>query len=75
MQLQGEVKRDDLLWLLAGLCALFRISFDPALLAQDYPPPHRLSTLHEAARAPGIKTSGCAVSRIDWQLLRTVSLA
>ena len=67
MHLQTEVRREDFLWLLASLCALYRIPFDPALLAQDYPPPYRLSTLHEAARALGIKTGDCALARIDWQ--------
>ena len=67
MPLQDEVKREDLLWLLASLCALFRIPFDPALLAQDFPPPYKLATLHEAARALGIKTGDCALARIDWQ--------
>ncbi len=67
MQSQDGVKRDDLLWLLASLCALYRIPFDPALLAQDYPPPYRVDTLHEAARSLGIKTGDCPITRIDWQ--------
>lgn len=56
MHLQGEVRRDDVLWLLGSLCGLFRIPFDAALIAQNFPPPSTLGTLHEAARALGIKT-------------------
>ncbi len=67
LQHQSEVRREDITWLLASLCALFRIPFDAALFAQDYPPPYRLSTLHEAARALGIKTGDRDLSRIDWQ--------
>jgi len=69
MNLQEEVRREDVLWVLASLCALFRIPFSAALLAQDYPPPYTLSTVHDAARALGIKTGRCALATVDWQAL------
>jgi len=69
MQLQGELNRDDVLWLLGSLCGLFRIPFDAGLIAQSHPPPYTLVTLHEAARALGIKTGEAAVARLDWPKL------
>jgi len=69
MNLQEEVRREDVLWVLASLCALFRIPFSAALLAQDYPPPYTLSTVHDAARALGIKTGRCALATVNWQAL------
>jgi len=51
MQLQGEVRQEAILWLLGSLCGVFRIPFDAALIAQGYPPPYDLVTLHDAARA------------------------
>ena len=56
MQLQGKVRRDDVLWLLGSLCGLFRIPVDAALIAQNFPPRNNLGTLHEAGHALGIKT-------------------
>lgn len=56
MHLQGELKRDEALWLLGSLCGLFRIPFDASLIAQNFPPPYTLLTLHDAARALGIQT-------------------
>ncbi|MBK8892711.1 MAG: peptidase domain-containing ABC transporter [Propionivibrio sp.] len=75
MNLQEGVKQEDLLWLLGSLCGLFRIPFDAALLAQDYPPPHTLATLHDAARALGIKTGQRALDRLDWQKLPLPAIA
>ena len=66
MSLQNEIEREDILWLLGSLCGLFRIPFDAALIAQDYPPPTTLLTLHEAARALGIKTGRCPLGKLDW---------
>ena len=62
MHLQGEVRREDLLWLLGSLCGLFCIPFDAPLIAQDSPPPSILIILHEAARALGIKTGPCSLA-------------
>ena len=75
MQLQGEVRREDVLWLLGSLCGLFRVPFDASLIAQDFPPPYSLATLHEAARALGIKTGDCPVAKLDWQTLPLPAIA
>ena len=75
MHLQGEVRRDDVLWLLGSLCGLFRIPFDAALIAQNFPPPITLGTLHEAARALGIKTGHGARPDADWQSVPLPAIA
>jgi len=75
MQLQGEVRREDVLWLLGSLCGLFRVPFDASLIAQDFPPPYSLATLHEAARALGIKTGNCPIAKLDWQTLPLPAIA
>ncbi len=75
MQHQGEVRREDVLWLLGSLCGLFRIPFDASLIAQDFPPPYSLATLHEAARALGIKTGDCRLANLDWQKLPLPAIA
>jgi subfamily B ATP-binding cassette protein HlyB/CyaB len=75
MQRPGEVRQDDILWLLGSLCGLFRIPFDGALIAQGYPPPYDLVTLHEAARALGIKTGHYPLANIDWQKLPLPAIA
>ena len=59
-----EVNCEEVLWLLGSLSALFRIPFDAALMAQAHPPPHTVATLHEAARAIGLRTSTCGVTRL-----------
>ncbi|MEI7430310.1 MAG: peptidase domain-containing ABC transporter [Betaproteobacteria bacterium] len=73
MPLEGEVQRalrhEDVLWLLGSLCGLFRIPFDATLIAQNHPPPYTLATLHEAARALGIKTGNASANQLDWQKL------
>ncbi len=75
MHLQGEVRRDDDLWLLGSLCGLFRIPFDASLIAQNFPPPYSLATLHEAARALGIKTGHGTVAKLVWQKLPLPAIA
>jgi subfamily B ATP-binding cassette protein HlyB/CyaB len=75
MPLQGEIRREDLLWLIGSLCGMFRIPFDDALIAQNYPPPCTLLTLHEAARALGIKTGNCTLTNTDWQNLPLPAIA
>ncbi len=47
---------EDCFWLLGSLCNLYRIPFDAALVASQFPPPYTLATFHEAARALGFKT-------------------
>lgn len=75
MHLQGEVRRNDVLWLLGSLCALYRIPFDAALIAQNFPPPYTLGTLHEAARALGIKTGHGKCPSSDWQTIPLPAIA
>jgi ATP-binding cassette, subfamily B, bacterial HlyB/CyaB len=57
---------DELLWLLGSLCALYRTPFDAKLIERDFPPPHNLASLHEAARALDFKT-GDAHHPADWK--------
>lgn len=47
----------DLLWLLGSLCRLQRKPFDAGLIARQYPPPHALHTLIEAAATLGLNLS------------------
>ena len=61
--------REEVLWLLGSLCGLHRIPFDAALVAQSYPPPYSIATLHEAARALGFKTGTQCLSGVDWTRL------
>ena len=67
--MQHTLRHEDVLWLLGSLCGLFRIPFDASLIVQNHPPPYTLATLHEAARALGIKTGHSAISQLDWQKL------
>ncbi len=45
--------------MLGSLCQLHRIPFDPALVAQQHPPPHTAVTFTEAATALGFKVGRC----------------
>ncbi len=47
--MKKDLSQDDALWLLSSFCTLHRLSFDPALFAQRYPPPITTSALAEAA--------------------------
>jgi subfamily B ATP-binding cassette protein HlyB/CyaB len=49
----------DLVWILGSLCQLNRIPFDPALVAQRFPPPHSEVTFTEAATALGFRAGRC----------------
>lgn len=71
---KGRPEYHELLWLLGSLCNLYRIPFDPKLIEQDFPPPHSLATLHEAARALGFKT-GNSPHPADWQKLPLPAIA
>ena len=80
-QLQGEVQDSAVLWLLGSLCGLLRIPFAPGLIALNYPPPYTLATVHDAARALGLKTGMRPLQGLDWfagrmsqPLLRLVGL-
>jgi subfamily B ATP-binding cassette protein HlyB/CyaB len=66
-ELQGDFRHDEILWVLGSLCGLFRIPFDATLIAQDFPPPFTLVSVHEAARALGIRTGRGLVSQLGRQ--------
>lgn len=72
---EATLEREKLLWLLGSLCGLYRVPFDASLVAQQFPPPYRLATFHEAARALGFKTGVCAVDGLDWRQLPLPAIA
>lgn len=51
------LRKADWTWVLGSLCRLSRLPFDAALVQQQFPPPHCLLTLREAAHALGFTTS------------------
>ncbi|WP_415519766.1 MAG: peptidase domain-containing ABC transporter [Desulfovibrio aminophilus] len=59
----------QILWLLGSLCQLHRIPFDPSLALQQYPPPHTVATLVEAARALGFKAGDTPAVHVRWNKL------
>ena len=62
MSAADRLEGEDLLWLLGSLCQIGRVPFAPALVAQEFPPPHSTVTLHEAARALGFRTGERSVT-------------
>ena len=75
MRPEEALVREEILWLLGSLCGLHRIPFDAALVAQSYPPPYSIATLHEAARALGFKTGTQVLRQIDWARLPFPAIA
>jgi len=75
MSLGGGMRREVLLWLLGSLSQLYRLPFDAALVAQQFPPPYSLVTFHEAARSLGFKTGTCKLAGLDWQKLPLPAIA
>jgi subfamily B ATP-binding cassette protein HlyB/CyaB len=73
--LHGDFRYDEILWLLGSLCGLFRIPFDAKLVAQDFPHPFTRVSLHEAARALGIKTGQGLVSQLGRQIFPLPAIA
>jgi subfamily B ATP-binding cassette protein HlyB/CyaB len=69
------VRREEVLWALGSLCGFYRIPFDAALVAQQFPPPYAAGTFHEAARSLGLKTGNCAIAGLDWQQLPLPAIA
>lgn len=67
MSLTDTVRREEVLWALGSLCGLYRLPFDSALVAQQFPPPYSVATFHEMARAVGIKSGSCAIDGLNWQ--------
>ena len=59
----------DCFWLWGSLCNLYRIPFDAALVASQFPPPFTLATFHEAARALGFKTGSRPLPSDGWTKL------
>ncbi|MBI2316642.1 MAG: peptidase domain-containing ABC transporter, partial [Betaproteobacteria bacterium] len=51
------IERDHFLWALGALCRLYRVPFDAALVAQQFPPPHSLGGMLRAARALGFRAA------------------
>lgn len=70
-----NVRREEVLWALGSLCGLYRLPFDSALVAQQFPPPYTVGTFHESARALGLKTGSCAIAGLDWQQLPLPAIA
>ncbi len=50
------VPSETFVWLVGSLCHLNRIPFDASLLLQQFPAPHSIATILEAAQALGFKT-------------------
>ena len=75
MSLTGTVRREEVLWALGSLCGLYRIPFDSALVAQQFPPPYTHGSFHEMARALGIRSGNCALAGADWQQLPLPAVA
>ena len=69
-----QLLEDWVIWILGSLSNLYRIPFDPELIAQEFPPPLSLTTFHEAARALGFKTGTCAIPD-EWQQLPLPAIA
>jgi subfamily B ATP-binding cassette protein HlyB/CyaB len=75
MALSDNLRREEVLWALGSLCGLYRVPFDAALVAQQFPPPYSVATFHEAARSLGLKTGTCALAGLDWQGLPLPAIA
>ncbi|WP_300450842.1 peptidase domain-containing ABC transporter [Accumulibacter sp.] len=75
ISLLEEIGCQEVLWLLGSLSALHRLPFDAALIAQEFPPPYTLATLHTAARALGFRTGDLALAGVDWQKLPLPAIA
>jgi subfamily B ATP-binding cassette protein HlyB/CyaB len=70
-----EVGYQEVIWLLGSLSGLYRLPFDAALIAQEFPPPYTVSTFHEAARSIGLKTGSVGIQHMDWQKLPLPAIA
>ncbi len=75
MLLTREVRHEEILWILGSLSGLYRIPFDAKLIAQQFPPPYTLATLHESAHSIGLKTGNCSITDLDWQRLPLPAIA
>jgi subfamily B ATP-binding cassette protein HlyB/CyaB len=75
MSLTDAVRREEVLWALGSLCGLYRIPFDSALVAQQFPPPYNLGSFHEMARTLGIRSGSCELDKVEWQQLPLPAVA
>ncbi|MDB5747784.1 MAG: transporter related, partial [Massilia sp.] len=75
MSLTDTVRREDVLWALGSLCGFYRIPFDSALVAQQFPPPYKVGSFHEIARTLGIRSGSCELANVDWQQLPLPAVA
>jgi subfamily B ATP-binding cassette protein HlyB/CyaB len=69
------VGQHEVLWLLGSLSGFYRLPFDATLIAQQYPPPYTIATLHEAARSLGLKTGEVSIIGLSWQKLPLPAIA
>ncbi|MDO8789731.1 MAG: peptidase domain-containing ABC transporter [Sulfuritalea sp.] len=54
---KGILDAGGFVWLAGAACQLFRVPFDPRLLAQQFPPPQTRTTVIEAFQALGFKVA------------------
>lgn len=66
---------DAFLWGLAAVCQLHRQPFAPNLVLQQFPPPHRLASLQEAAQALKLKSGIRSVPASEFHALPQAFLA
>ena len=51
------VGEETFVWLAGAACQIFRVPFDPQLLAQEFPPPHNRAAVLEAFEALGFRAA------------------
>ena len=69
------IDSDAMLWLLGSLANLYRLPFEAALIAQQFPPPLTRAGFHEAARALGLKTCDGPLPAESWTGLPLPAIA
>lgn len=57
----GNLRPDDVVWVIGSLCAMHRKPFDAAVFLGQFPPPLKQSVLIEAPRALGFKVEQTSV--------------
>lgn len=57
-----QLSRESTVWLLGSLCNLHRLPFDERLILQAFPPPHTLTSFHNAATSLGLKVGATGLS-------------
>lgn len=57
LRAETPIDAADLAWAFASLCGLLRVSFDPALFRQQFPPPASVGAVHRAGEALGLRLS------------------